>query len=62
MLHVDIEVEDQVPQFLAALALVRGVEVNDLIGQALRHLRVTEAERQRVAFYRYVEQTGTDRA
>jgi hypothetical protein len=38
--------------------LVRGVEVSDLVKEALRHLRVTPVEKERVAYYRFVAATG----
>ena len=45
--------------YLHALAVVRGCEVSDLLAAALRHLKVTQTERQRVAYYRHVQQTGS---
>ena len=45
--------------YLHALAVVRGCEVGDLLRTALTHLRITATERQRVAFYRHVQETGS---
>lgn len=62
MATIRVEVPDEAMPYLDALATVRGVAVADLVAQGLRHLRVTQTERQRVAFYRYVQQTGSEYA
>ena len=59
---ISVEVETEVMPYLHALAVVRGCEVEDLLKTALTHLRVTQAERQRVAFYRHVAETGSSYA
>lgn len=54
-----VTVDEETASWLRALAVVRGVEVDDLFRLGMRRLRVSETERDRVAFYRYVEATGT---
>ena len=61
MAQISVEVDDEVMPYLLALATVRRCEPGDLLRQALRHLHVTQAEKQRVAFYRFVQETGSDR-
>jgi len=58
MATIPVEVDDDVMPWLQALAIVRGVEVPELVATGLRHLRISQSEKERVAYYRYVQQTG----
>ena len=52
MATIKVEVDDDVIPWLQALAIVRGVEVPELVATGLRHLRVTPTEKERVTYYR----------
>ena len=59
MVKIEVEVSREEMEWLHALAVVRSCEPSDLLSQAMRRLKITQTERERVMFYRHVQATGS---